>query len=212
MTLWTDLHKSRNLISRTFYGTPGVQTITAPAGAGIIRASAVGAGAWRTNNFGGGAAFARVKTTCTPAEQFQIQVGDIAHTLDTGDSAGDSVVTRVTGTVVILKAVRAIGAAGGLSTSCVGDTKRSGSSTGGTTIGGTSGGDDGDTFALGFGGRGYYQDRFSQKFLAAAPGGGGAKAYPVYQSFDGSYVIPFNLPPGNGRVCIEFFKTDPGYS
>ena len=210
MTLWSDLFKQRNLISRTFYGAPGTSTITTPAGAAIIRVSLVGAGAWRTANFGAGAAFAKTKAACTPGDQYSIQVGDVAHTLDAGDAAGDSKVTKVTGSVVIAKAARAQGATRGLASGSIGDVTRDGVNYGGTLYGGASGGDDADDFGLGFGGRGAYSDRFAQRFLAAAPGGGGFKDYPIYTS--GPFVITWSMPPGNGRVCVEFFKADPGYA
>lgn len=212
MTLWSDLFKNRNLVSRVFYTTPGTQTITAPPGSGIIRISAVGAGGWVTNAAGGGAAFARKKTTCAPGDQFSVQVGDIAHSLDGGDALGDSKVTKVAGSVLLCKAVRANGRFGGLDTDCTGDTKRSGTTVGaGTpTGGGASGGDDADDFSLGFGGRGAVSDFGTQKFLAPGPGGGGFNASTIF-NFGGTF-IQWTQPPGGGRVCVEFFKTDPGYA
>lgn len=202
MTFWSELFRERHLISRTFYGVPGTQTITAPAKAAYIRVSGVGAGGSKTNGFGYGAAFARTKTTCAPGDQYSVQVGDIAHSLDAGDAAGDSKVTKVSGSVVIMKAERGKGTAAGSSANCTGDVKRSGSAPSGNT-GGAAAGDDADPFPLGFGGRG------GAALLGPMPGGGGAKNYAEYSS--GAYTFPWTIPAGGGRLCVEFFDQDPGY-
>lgn len=215
MTLWSDLFNSRHLLSRTFYGTPGGPQIAAPARAAFIRVSMVGAGGWGSEpqtvpSAGGqpgyGAAFARVKTTTTPGELFDLQIGGVVGTHDAGGSPGDSSCTRHVGGTVICKAARGTATAAGNSANCVGDTRRSGSaptSSGGVRVAGFSAGDDADTFPLGFGGRG------ASQFLAAAPGGGGWKNMKVYASPDGSYELFMDFPPGNGRICVEFFDQDP---
>ena len=219
MTSWTDLHARRQLLSQKWYGAPGVQVITAPAGAAYIRASAVGAGGWDTGHTGApgvdggspgwGAAFARVKAACTPGEQFSLQVGDVLHTMGAGTTAGDTTLTRVTGGAVILKAERGKATAAGLAANSIGDTKRSGSAPSGAgtaAIGGASGGDDADTFPLGFGGRG------GQRFLSAARGGGGINDMLVYHAFPGGldYVLYLKILPGNGLMCVQFFNQNPG--
>ena len=214
MTLWSDLFLHRHLLSRVFYGTPGVQTITAPANATFVRVSMVGAGGWDSNTGtgpggvnGAGAAFARVKTTCTAGESFSIQIGDIAHSKNAGDALGDSKFTRVTGSVLLCSAARGTSTAPGNASTCTGDTKRTGGAAAGTLCG-PSAGDDVDTFPLGFGGRGAKStDRASD--LAAAPGGGGSSRNQVYQSADLTYSVYLTYPPGNGRICVEFFDQDP---
>lgn len=203
MTLWSDIYKSRSLITRTFYGTPGVQTITAPDAAAIIRVSLVGAGGWASGGFGGGSAFARVKTTCAPGDQFSLQVGDTAHSLGAGDASGDSLLKTTPGNVVLVKAERGKGTGPGLSANCVGDVKRSGAAAGGS-VGGAAAGDDADPFPLGFGGRG------GRSMLGPVPGGGGGKDYVEYAG-GGGYQLLWTTVPGNGRACVEFFTQDPGY-
>jgi hypothetical protein len=204
VTLWSSLFNQRHLISRTFYGLPGTQTIAAPAHAAFIRVSAVGAGGKGNGAFGSGAAFARVKAACAPAEQFSVQVGSIAHTSGAGDALGDSIVKRVTGSVTICKAERG-GTVAGAAGNCVGDVKRSGTASSGFgTVGGASAGDDADAFPLGFGGRA------ASFFVGAAPGGAGGDNVVVYDNGSG-FQITFNFPPGDGRVCVEFFDQDPGY-
>lgn len=214
MTLWSDLFNSRHLISRTFYGTPTGILVTAPPKAAFVRSSMVGAGGWDSAGptipsaggvFGYGAAFARVKATCTPGEGFDLNVGGILFTHDAGNAGGDSSLARHIGGTVICKAARGTSTAAGAVVDCIGDTKRAGfapAPVAGQPTGGSSGSDDADTFPLGFGGRG------ASPFLAAAPGGGGCKNWKAY--FDGaSYELFFDLPPGNGRVCLEFFDQDP---
>lgn len=204
MTLWSDLYGSRQLISRTFYATPGAQTITAPAKAAIIRISLVGAGGWATGGFGGGAAFARRKTTCAPGNQFIVQVGDVAHSLDAGDALGDSVVKTTPANVVKAKAERGKGTGPGLAANSIGDVTRSGVAAPGGNTGGTCAGDDADNFPLGFGGRG------GKSQLGPVRGGGGAKNYVEYAGA-GGYQFLWTIVPGNGLVCVEFFTDDPGY-
>lgn len=216
MTTWSELHDNRSLISRKFFSVAGTQTITAPAGSAYIRASAVGAGGYYDNGaggnlFGGGAAFARVKTTCAPADQFSVQVGDIVHAIGAGDAAGDSKVTKVSGSVVILKAERGKGTASpnkGLASNSTGDVKRDGEN-GGVQIGGASGSDSADTIQLGFGGRPTtsLSVNTGHSYPAAGPGGGGSKANRAILGQDQLW----NFVPGPGLVCVEFFKTDPGY-
>lgn len=214
MTSWTDLHQRRRLISQVYYGTPGVQTITAPARAAFIRVSMVGAGGGRSDytagNLGRGAAFARVKTACAPSDQFSLQIGDHAHAMDAGDALGDSICTKVTGSVVICKAIRGTAAAPGLASGCVGDVKRNGSGINFNGLGGASGTDETDTYGLGFGGgeTGLGGGNGGASNIAAGPGGGGGQ-YIAYQS--GGYVWVGVTPNGDGLICVQFFASDPGY-
>lgn len=211
MTLWSDLFNSRHMLSRRFYGTPGAVTITAPPKSGYIRVSMVGAGGWGSEPasgaggvFGYGAAFARTKVPCAAGDQFTLDIGDINHSRDAGDSAGDSKCTKVVGAVVICKAERGSRTAAGSSANSVGDTKRSGLGPvpfAGNFQAGASAGDDADTFPLGFGGRG------AARYLAAAAGGGGCNNNLRYEA--GAYQVFFTLQPGNGRICVEFFDQDP---
>lgn len=204
MTLWSDLYASKELISRAFYGTPGTQTITAPDKAAFIRASMVGAGGWASGGFGGGAAFARVKTACAPGDQFVLQVGDVAHSLGAGDAAGNSQLKTTPGNVVLVKAERGKGTGPGLAVNSTGNVKRDGSAAPGGNVGGAAAGDDADPFPLGFGGRG------AQSLLGPVPGGGGAQNYVEYAG-SGGYQVLWTAVPGGGRACVEFFTQDPGY-
>lgn len=208
---WTQVHSRKHLISRKYYGVAGIQTITAPALAAYIRASMVGAGGWGAAAVKGyGAAFARVKTTCTPGEQFSAQVGDVVHTNASGvnstadDTLGDSILKRVIGSVVICKAERGHNTAAGAVSNCVGDTKRAGGAPLVTQQCGTAAGDDADAFPLGFGGPGaVFGPGDYLTHSAAVPGGGG-----VYLPIDS--VLSY--PPGHGLICVEFFNRDPAIS
>lgn len=220
MTTYTDLYSSRNLLFRQFFPTPGVYALEAVPGAGIVRASCVGAGGVYDNAgspvtklFGGGAAFAKVKTTCTPGEDFSVQVGDPAHSVGAGDALGDSKLIRVTGTVTLLSADRGRGTTTpnkGLASNSVGDTKRDGNDSA-SLVGGASGSDTADAYSLGFGGRGArYMGVLTglTRYPAAGPGGGGGLGMLVDELPTGVYWSYF---AGSGLVCVEFFRTDPGY-
>jgi hypothetical protein len=204
MELWSDLYSARHLIDRQFYGTPGSTTITAPAKAAFIRVSLVGAGGWANGGFGGGAAFARVKTTCAPGDQFSLQIGDTAHTLGAGDASGDSLLKTTPGNVVLVKAERGKGTGPGLAANSTGDIKRDGSAAG-VSQGGACAGDDADPVPLGFGGRG------GKSLMGPVPGGGGGKNYVEYAG-SGGFQFLWTIVPGNGRACVEFFDQDPGYA
>lgn len=212
MTLWSDLFKHEHLISRQMFNVPGTTTINAPSNAAYIRVSMVGAGgaaAFENAGWGDGAAFARVTTPCSPGAQFSVQVGDPAHahtgTSDT--SLGDSIVTRVADSVVICKAERGHGTGPGLAANSVGDIKRDGSSSPDRTKnGGASAGDDGDTYALGFGGRGGGYSKTGDTGFVNGPGPGGGGAY-NYASAAGN---TWTTPSGTGRVIVEFYDQDPG--
>lgn len=223
MSLWSQIFPlSRKLISRTYYDTPGTQTITVPAGAAYMRVSGVGAGGWNSAMPalpGGGAAFSRLKTAVTPAATYTLKVGDAQHTYSSsgsGDSQGDSSLTRDSDSTVIWKAARGKGGGSsshGLASDCIGDTKRDGFAEDGGIKGGASGGDDADPYPLGFGGRGVDGGsvRGRSQPYAPAPGAGGIWGFVAYDNLAG-YAISQVMAAGNGRVCIEFFNADPGYA
>jgi hypothetical protein len=217
VTLFSDLYPNRDLISRQFFTNPGTTNIVAPAGAAFIRVSAVGAGGFTAFGagtgfrFGGGAAFARTLTACAAGDHYDVQVGDIAHTSGAGDALGDSKVTKVVGGAVIVNADRGRGTGApnkGLAANCVGDVKRDGSDGGAFGPGGSSAGDDADLIQLGFGGPGIGRSAAEggAREPASYPGAGGASS--VFVELGESYS---GLVPGNGMVCVEFFKTNPGY-
>jgi len=214
MTTWTELYYTRHLIARTYYGVVGVQAITVPAKAAIVRISLVGAGGAGAADgvtWGAGAAFARKKTTCTPGESFSLQVGDPAHTVGAGSSAGDSTCTRVTGSVLLAKAERGKSTGPGLAANSVGDVTRDGSAapyTGppypnGAGYGGSAAGDDADPYPLGFGGRG----AMAGGIWNAVRGGGGG----LNINLPAPSGQTFTYRPGPGLICLEFFDQDPGY-
>ncbi len=205
MTLWTDIFNRRHLISRLYYKVPGTVGIVVPLSSAYARFSAVGAGGYPTGSWGAGAAFARTKCPVTPGESINLQVGDIAGTAtDPGLASGDSIVTRVTGSVVLCKADRARAGTPGSAANCIGDVKRSGLA--GFNAGGTAAGDEGDPFELGFGGRGAAQLVGSNTGGGqAVHGGGGQRDHDI-----GYGVIEF-LTAGYGMICAEFFDIDPGY-
>lgn len=210
MTRWSDLFNQRHLISRAFFTTPGTTTITAPSNAAYVRVSAVGAGGTSTTQqrtFGGGAAFARATLPCTPGTQFSVQVGDPFSASGVGNANGDSKVTRVNDSVVICQAARG-GNTQGLASNCIGDIKRDGSpAPDPSSHAGDSAGDDGDTYALGFGGRGAKWNTIVPGWTdGAGPGGGGAGSFLTFNTTDNNW----SLAGGNGRVCVEFYDQNPG--
>lgn len=204
-TLWSDLYPTRFLLSQTYYSLPGTTIVTAPYDASILRVSAVGAGGWLSGGYGTGGDFARTKLEIGALAQFEIQVGDIAHSLGAGDALGDSVVTRVSDGAVILRAGRG-GATPGPAGNSVGDVVRGGlaaTGSGAAARGGSAAGDDQDLIALGFGGRG------GALVLGPVRGGGGCQGVTV--SPPNGSPFSFTAPPGLGLVCVEFFIQDPGY-
>lgn len=203
MADFSALFSERNLIDRVWFLNYGTFAgILVPAGAGIIRAHALGAGgnyAGGGFQIGGGGAFARVTTTCTPAEALSVKVGQRGS----NGAAGDSSVTRTTGSVVLVKAVSGTASAGGASASCIGDVKRSGGDPAPYNSFGRlrhSGHDLDDTYSLGFGGRGAGYN------IGASNGGGGCSNVSNPPAAE-----TMGTPPGHGKVCLEFFKVDPGY-
>lgn len=205
MTLLSDLFPGRLLISRTIYPyQAGAYTITAPAGAAFIRASLGGGGAHLA-----GGAFARVKAAATPGETFNLVVGNCATASPAG-AAGNTVLTRNTGSVIICRADGAESGVAGSVAGSIGDVTRAGT-VGNTTLSGSSGGDDADPYPLGYGGFGAYMDHAGDaaqgnRWLAPYWGAGGLLSV---VSTDAGAVN--DIWPGQGRATIEFFRADPGY-
>lgn len=213
MTLYSDLYLERHLISRLVEDRPGNYPIVAPATeTGLqlfMRVSLNGGGGLAPGipGAGAGAAFARRKLLVTPGDAFTLQIGAAGN--DT--AAGDSILTKTDGGIVICKADRGRPGSPGLLENCVGDVKRSG--TGGSVVGGyqrggSSAGDDDDPMPLGMGGRGARQGATGQTTLGPLHGGGGIR---YYAYISGGYNIPWQLFPGAGRGVVEFFDQDPGY-
>lgn len=200
MTLWSDLFPGKSLITRTFYNwQAGAYTITAPAKTTIIRASLIGGGAQHAS-----AAFARVKTTAAAAELFTLSVGGVGE---------NTVLTRNTGSVIICRADGAeVGVAGTVAAS-IGDTKRAGSAVAPYD----APGDDVDDFPLGFGGGGAFVDAgptgnvdgFDWRAAFAGAGGDAKTSIIAGNPFE---QATFTMPGGQGRACLEFFVSDPGYA
>lgn len=227
MTTWTELFSGAKSLGRIWFPSNNLGSATVyngiavPVGAkcGII--SAVGAGGWRSSfptlAPGGGAAFARTKLNDLVAgELFNVQVGTPYWSYDAGTAQADTIITRVTGNEVVCKAARGTGilintstivngGTPGKAVDCIGDIKRDGkpgNAINNVYIGGESGGDKGDKYSLGFGGRGARMGRFP----AAGWGGGGIDGI-VYDPA-GNNTRFF---AGAGRACIEWFSKDPGY-
>ncbi len=215
MTLFTEIYPEQvRLVGRTWFKSPGAFQITAPSGARVIRAHAIGAGGYTTSlsvgNYGGGAAFARSTRTCVPTEIFNVQVGDVNYTDGNGTSPGDSWVKRAADSTIIVLADRGRGGNGntfkGYAVNSVGDVRRDGNP-GSYSLGGASGTDVDDPFSLGLGGRGTTS---GVNYAGYAPlyGGGGTAVQSLYSGSTG-YTYPCYA--GGAVVVVEFFDADPGY-
>ncbi len=150
MSSYMGLYSDAVLLRRQWFNATSTTGATlyngvpVPTGAKCGILHGVGAGGWRTNanNPGGGAAYARKKLIdLTASELFNIQVGSTRGSLDAGNSSGDSLITRVASTTVVLKAARGTGVLfsgnvggvninnggiPGLDTDCIGDVRVSG--------------------------------------------------------------------------------------
>lgn len=221
MTNWSTLFPDRNLLSRQYFNRDDgvIDTIAAPEAATIIRVSASGGGNAGTNpgglssgSPGGSAAFARTKTTCTPGEQFSVQVG-LANLYSVATPAGLSIVKRLPSGTVICQADHGLTTAGGLVANCVGDVKRAGARVVEFATS-PSPGDDEDPYPLGFGGPGGQRPYGGNgnRWMAAYYGGAGWWKWPYYVGGSGSgYIVFGRTPAGGGLVCVEFYRSDPGY-
>lgn len=225
MTNWNpDIRSTNNLLQRVWLMTPTTgQAVIAPAGAGIIRASLVGAGGANSAGAGFGAAFARKQTTCTPGESFTAKIGNNASALDAGSAAGDTELLRTSGSVQLALAKRGTGTAAGQASASVGDLKRSGGAAqaaqvGVSPLGGTvwvyfpggCPGDLDDDYSLGMGGD---APVYGYGYYTAGPmmGCGGVGNAPIYRNASSTVVVNQPLAAGHGAMCIEFYRTDPGY-
>lgn len=210
MVFWSDLHSRRHMLSRTFYEVAGSTTLTMPASAAYLRISGVGAGGTGLNapsgTLGAGAAFARKKLAVTPGQQFTLQVGNRGHD---GNTLADTILTRVSDSVVVFRAKGANVSSPGLASGSIGDVTRDGSAPMGGDVCGDSAGDDGDTFSLGFGGLGAIVGAAGASTRTAGRGGGGVTDSIAYTADGGSFVINTTYLAGLGRACVEIFDQDP---
>src|SRR6185436_4133892 len=139
-------------------------------------------------------------------------ITDISTYIPNGD--GSSRFVRNTGSVLLCKAAAAVGVAsgnitfphlgrGGLASDSVGDTKRDGATAAlGSNVTGASAGDDQDFNPLGFGWPGVS----SESKTPVCHGAGGIGRYLL-----GVDSFEFEITPGCGEICIEWFTEDPGY-
>lgn len=202
MSKWSEIFPGDILISRTVYGhQSAAYAITAPVGATVVRVSMVGGGHVH------GAAFSRVKTSCTPGEGFTLQIGEGSIN---GSAASDTVFTRNTGSVVLCRAKAATADLPGQASGGIGDTKRSGSATNDTRTGGDAAGDDADTYPLGYGGPGSFDNlNPGNPNRSPVPGGGGRRV--IVGNALGGGLVYNEIMAGDGRATVEFFASDPGY-
>ena len=185
------------LIRRVWFQEPGEYSVQAPADTTWVRASASAAGGFKDDvaGWGGGAAFAFDEEACAELATFTVQVGDSQFCRPSADTvAGDSWVKRAGGSILVYADRGRPDGSPGLADNSTGSIARSGSSAG-MTQGGMAAGDDQDDFPLGFGGRG------ASTTAPAWYGGGGGRVA-------GPYRWPLK-PPGDGRVCLEFFRRNP---
>jgi hypothetical protein len=227
MTLFTEFFPQQShLLKRSVFKASGATTVTAPAGSKIIRASAIGAGGYYTGTnlqqYGGGAAFARMTTTCSAAEVFNVQVGNVLNTNGDGSALGDSFLQRASNSATILLADRGrtnlgtgegsssggVGAKG-LAANCIGDIKRDGVA-GTSTSGGASGTDATDTYGFGIGGAQGANIAEQSSGQMAFHGGGGMSHRFITTDGTGTAIYT-HAYAGGGIVIVEFFDADPGY-
>ena len=229
MTLASDLFGTKVLISRQWLREPLVDSggaevaysITSPAKATVGRVSALGAGGWFSRSFpaggppGGGAAFARTKFSTTPGEGFTAFVGNpyqnvvsVSTWAVNGD--GSSRFIRNAGSVVLCKAAPAIGINSGgaygrrgLASDCIGDVKRDGENTDGASLGGAPG-DQADQQGIGL----TFPQGGKNSLIPVGHGVGGVGRWRV---LGGSETFEWEIVPGCGLICIEWFTQDPGY-
>lgn len=176
----------------------GALLVMAPAGSAWVRASAGGAGGFKDDaaGWGGGGAFAFAAEPCLAGDSFHCQTGDTQFTRTSSNTvSGDTWVKRGDLSVLVYADRGRPNGTAGASANCTGAITRSGVA-GGTTQGGSSAGDDADTYPLGFGGRG------ASSALAAFYGGGGG--------YEAGHDFP-TFPAGSGRLCLEFYSSNPGY-
>lgn len=214
MSAYSSLFRDQKLLSRVYFDLPTLNigapaSIIVPSGATVMRASGVGAGGMRTGSHGGSAAYARMKGAVTAGETLTVQTGNSGGNLDANVWAlGDTVVKRVTGNVTLLKAARGQGFAAGSSADCIGDVKRSGQYVLNQLNGLPAAGDDEDDYGVGIGNGHGWQNQV----ITPSRGGSGAYNVQIFKNFEATYIIYQSFYPGHGHACLEFFKSDPGYS
>jgi len=203
MTNWSNIFpRGYPLLQRAYVREPGaVGSIVAPAGAVWVRAGAAGAGGYMTSapGWGGGAAFAYQSEACAPGDAFAYQNGDSQHaTSSQEDGLADSWVKRPNSTFLVYAQRGRPDGGGGSAGACTGSVKRSGSAAT-STQGGVAAGDDDLPAPMGFGGRGG-----TTTMPPWYGGGGGRVLYPTQG-------VTWYHPPGDGMLCIEFYRTNPGF-
>jgi len=199
--IWTEVFPlGYPLLGRVFLDAPGGPVaVQAPSGAVFVRAAVSGAGGFPDDvlRWGGGAAYAFRAEACAPGDVFTAQIGDSQFSRPTADTvAGDSWVKRPNSTVLVYADRGRHSGTRGLAVNSQGAIRRDGTDAT-ADAGGPSAGDDADIYPLGFGGKG--------ADIALAPyfgGGGGRSTYPGFA---------WNYPAGDGRVCLEFYRINPGY-
>lgn len=187
------------LIERHYFDTPGAIAITAPPKTGYVRAGAQASGGFKDNadGWGGGASFAFSAEACAAGATFTGWVGDSQFCRSSQNTtSGDSWIRRANSSLLVYADRGRPDGSPGLLANCTGTIKRSGSAAA-SDAGGASAGDDADQYPLGFGGQGA-----SQTFAPWYGGGGGRQTY-------GSLV--WLHPPGDGRLCVEFYSRNAGY-
>ncbi len=215
---YTDVYGQARVISTHWFtgNNPAVSnwaakynyTLAVPSGANAVIIKAVGAGGWRQSSSwvdaaGCGAALGITKLTdIVKDEVFNIQVGTTGGSQGVGSAAGDSIVTRVTGNIVVCKGARGRDTVAGSVADSVGNiARRAGIVAPNSQRGGDSGSDINDIMSHGFKGVGARVGRDP----AAGYGGGGMYEYP----YD-TYGNTRSFLPGGGRVMLQFWTKDMG--
>lgn len=200
MTTWTQVHSDEaTLIARAWFKVAGTGlNLTVPAGALFVKAVSEGCGG-QGDHWGGGGALALAVEDVAPGDNLVIQVG----TTSTAGVLGDSFVKRNDGTVICYADRGRGNGTKGLASNSIGDITRDGGAPS-SGIGGNPATDDDLFGSLGFGGIGR-QGVFGQ---GADPGGGGLIA--TGNDFYGGNVVIGQYAAGYGRVCLEFYDTNPG--
>jgi hypothetical protein len=173
-------------------------TIVTPPNTAWVRAAVGGAGGFKDNaaGWGGGAAYAFTEEASSVASSptFTIQVGDSQFCRPSANTiAGDSWVKRSNGTALVYADRGRPDGTPGMVANSTGAIMRGGTAAA-STHGGASGGDAGDTFDLGFGGRG------ASSSVSAYYGGGGG--------FELGHDFP-TFPAADGRAVLEFYSRNP---
>jgi hypothetical protein len=209
MTTWSSLFpQNARLVARNWYRSSATYNLVVPARVTWGRMLAVSCGGQGATVPGSGGAFARARVRLIPGETLTVFVGQVG----TSGPNGDSWVNRggLTGQTLV-HADRGKGgdgsfAAGGSASSppSFGDSIVGGQASNGSPAG-QSGGDELDTFPLGFGGH-----RYSVETESGEHGGAGwGSITEVLGFYADSSPIVLGRPGGYGKVCVEFWIGKP---